>query len=164
MRTQLFSMLLTLLLISTPFLPITFAQYQSYMQLSLPEGAKARLGKGKIHEIQYAPDGTRLAVAGSIGIWLYDAQTNEELDLLGGYMCSVRSLSFSPDGRTLASGGSDGTLRFWDANTGNLLHTITGQTTSVHSVAFSPDGQTLASGGGDGTVLLWDLAPAPPKR
>ena len=45
---------------------------QDYTQLSLPEGAKARLGKGRIGEIQYSPDGTQLAVASSVGIWLYD--------------------------------------------------------------------------------------------
>ena len=61
----------------------TFAQDSP--QWHLPEGATARLGKGWIREIAYSPDGTRLAVAGSIGIWLYDAQTDEALDLLTGH-------------------------------------------------------------------------------
>ena len=46
----------------------TTAEYEPYTQLSLPEGAKARLGKGRISEIAYSPDGTQLAVASSIGI------------------------------------------------------------------------------------------------
>ena len=66
----------------------TFAQDSP--QWHLPEGATARLGKGRISgEIAYSPDGTRLAVAGSIGIWLYDAQTGEALDLLTGHTSVV---------------------------------------------------------------------------
>ena len=83
----------------------TFAQDSP--QSHLPEGATARLGKGSITEIAYSPDGTRLAVASSIGIWLYDAQTDEALDLLTGHTGEVSSVSFSPDGNTLASGSRD---------------------------------------------------------
>ena len=53
-------------------------------KLNLPEGAVARLGKGHIAEIAYSVDGGSLAVASTIGIWHYDAQTGEELDLITG--------------------------------------------------------------------------------
>ena len=82
MKNTFVSIVLLLLLTSTPYLPNTFAQ--DFPQWHLPAGAKARLGKGSIHEIAYSPDGTRLAVASSIGIWLYDAQTYQELSLLIG--------------------------------------------------------------------------------
>ena len=131
----------------------TFAQDSP--QWHLPEGATARLGKGWITEIAYSPDGTRLAVAGSIGIWLYDAQTDEALDLLTGHTSWVSSVSFSPDGNTLASGSDDGTVRLWDANTGSPLRTLTGHTFEVLGVSFSPDGNTLASGSW-GEIRLWD--------
>ena len=71
----------------------------------------------------------------------------------------VYSVSFSPDGQTLASGSDDGTVRLWDVNTGTLLYTLTEHRGSVYSVSFSPDGQTLASGSFDRTVLLWKLVP-----
>ena len=77
---------------------------QAYTQEHLPEGAKARIGKGWVYELAYAPDGTRLAAASTIGIWLYDARTREPLRLLTGHTDYVRCVAFSPDGRTLASG------------------------------------------------------------
>ena len=55
---------------------------QPYTQWGLPPGALARLGKGAITDIQYSPDGTRLAVATYIGVWLYDAHTCTKLTLL----------------------------------------------------------------------------------
>ena len=68
----------TLLILFTLFQVNTFAQ--DYTRWGLPEGAKARLGKGSISgNIAYSPDGTRLAVASSIGIWLYDAGTYQEV-------------------------------------------------------------------------------------
>ena len=78
MKTQL-SLILTAFLMIFTFAPTTFAQ--DYTQVNLPEGAKVRLGKGSIYEIAYSPDGARLAVASSIGIWLYDTQTYQEIAL-----------------------------------------------------------------------------------
>ena len=122
----------------------------------LPVSARARLGRGTVATVQYSPDGTRLAVGGGVGIWLYDAHSHEVL-LFTGHTGPVRSAAFSPDGETLASGGDDGTVRLWDARTDTLQHTLEGHTGPVWSVAFSPDGETLASGSWDGTVLLWNL-------
>ena len=134
----------TLLILLTVVSLNTFAQ--DYTQWGLPDGATARLGKGWINEIAYSPDGTRLAVASSIGIWLYDTATGQEVALLTGHEWAVRSVAFSPDGRTLASGSWDSTIRLWDVVTGAHQRTLTGHTGSVRSVAFSPDGRTLASG------------------
>ena len=73
-----------LLILFTLFQVNTFAQ--DYTRWGLPEGAKARLGKGRISgNIAYSPDGTRLAVASSIGIWLYDTGTYQEVALLTGH-------------------------------------------------------------------------------
>ena len=146
----------TLLLLFALLSPNTFAQY--YTQLSLPEGATARLGKGWVSEVHYSPDSTRLAVASSIGIWLYDTATYREVALLTGHAAPVNSVAFSPDGLTLATGGWDHTIRLWDAVTGEQKRTFTGHTGMVQSVAFSPDGRTLASGSADRTVRLWDAA------
>ena len=148
---------LKLLLISTLYLPNTFAQYQDYMQLNLPEGAKARFGKGGGRgNIAYSPDGTQLAVSNGLGIWIYDANTLDEVTLFTGHTGGVNSVVFSPDGEILVSGGDDNTIRVWNVHTGQLLHTLDEHTGSVNSVAFSPDGKMFASGSSDFTARLWD--------
>jgi WD40 repeat protein/serine/threonine protein kinase len=77
----------------------------------------------------------------------------------GRHWHSVRSVAFSPNGKTLASGCDDGTVKLWDSATGSELCTLRGHANyNVFSVAFSPDGKTLASGSNDGTVKLWDSA------
>jgi WD40 repeat protein len=69
-------------------------------------------------------------------------------------------VAYGPDGKTLASGSYDKTIKLWDVATGKELATPTSHTNRVYSVAFSPDGKTLASGSLDKTIKLWDVPSA----
>src|SRR4051812_18099697 len=73
-----------------------------------------------------------------------------------GHTGLVYSVAFSPDGKVLATGSFDNTVKLWDFATGKELHTLKGHTNQVYCVAFSPDGNLLASASQDKTVRLWN--------
>ena len=138
-----------------------------YTQWGLPDGAKARLGKGwMMGNIAFSPDGNRLAAASTIGIWIYDVRLGKEkeLDLFTVHTDTVHFVSFSPDGNRIASVHYNRTVRIWEVATGEHIATVEGLTGRVSTVAFSPDGSTIASGDNDGTVYLWNATTGQQKR
>ena len=72
------------------------------------------------------------------------------------HTAAVLSVAWSPDGRYLASGGSDQTALVWDAGNGKVICSYRGHTNAIRSVAWSPDGRYLASGSTDGSVQVWE--------
>jgi hypothetical protein len=77
--------------------------------------------------------------------------------VLAGHQRGLTSAVISPDGKRMASGSWDRTLRLWDVKTGVELRSFVGHTAGVQSVSFSPDSRRLASGSADWTVRLWDV-------
>src|SRR5262249_13494630 len=88
------------------------------------------------------------------------AQQASQVGTLDGHTEPVYSVSWSRDGKTLATAGFDNTVRLWDAATRNELRKYEGHTKIVTTVAISPDGRQILSGGNDNTAKLWDC-PAP---
>lgn len=109
--------------------------------------------------IAISPDSREAACAvlpNSIGV--VDIAKRCQKALLGGHSDYIRCLTYSRDGRFLASASDDRTWRVWDALNGDCLAIAGGHYGALDSIAFSPDGKYLATGGGDGTAVLWDFA------
>ena len=142
-------------------------QDTDYTQWELPEGAKLRIGKGRIEALKFSPDGKSLAVATSVGIWLYDTETYNPRKLITADKAPVSAIAFSADSRRLAGGSGNYILSVWDARSGHLLKTfglesshpeVVGGPVQVVFVAFSPDRRRLVSFARyEDTLRIWDV-------
>lgn len=148
----------TLFLISLLiFLQNIYAQQQQNPDNYIPSGAIKRIGKGFLYDLEYSPDGSKIAVATSIGIWIYDTTNGNELSLLTGHTQGVTSVCFNSDGSILASGSYDDTIRLWNMETGKFIRKLTGHNSNVYTIAFSPDDRTIVSGSRDEMIGFWDV-------
>jgi RNA polymerase sigma factor (sigma-70 family) len=122
----------------------------------IPDKPSAQLGKGRNVYATYSSDGKLfIVVEGSI-IKLYNADNLNEVGALqsnSGIYC----LALSPDGKVLASGGSDQLIHLWDIQERKEIGILEGHSGYIYSVNFSPDGKTLASCGYDKSIRLWDV-------
>jgi WD40 repeat protein len=109
----------------------------------------------------YSPDGLRLATVGSDSLArIWDAATGEELLTLAGHTAGLHSVTYSPDGRTIATSSDnlDATIKVWDAQSGDLIYTLGPNPGRAWGLSFSPDNKLLAASGFDGFIKVWDMA------
>jgi WD40 repeat protein len=107
-----------------------------------------------------SPDGSRVAAAGSKGVFLWETASRARKTLSPEPAFVV---AFSPDGRHAAAGLDNGLVARWSLDTGDE-RSFEGHDAPLRSLAFSPDGNILASGGLDHSLRLWDAAGSPPRR
>jgi WD40 repeat protein len=111
---------------------------------------------GRLFAVAISPNGHQIAFAGDGGrISLADSRTGQRHSDWQAHDREIRSLSFSCDGRLLASAGEDVDVRVWHEKNGSLLKSLTGQAVKAYSVAFSPVDDTVAVGRADGRIELW---------
>jgi WD40 repeat protein len=118
-----------------------------------------KLNTDNIHGICVTPDKSRIIVCLRElydNLRLLDAKNGEQLKSYFGHINTVFSIDLSRDGRLLASGSADNTVKLWDADKGTCLKTFTGHSDWVECVRISPDSTVLLSGGCDSIVRMWD--------
>ena len=109
--------------------------------------------------VAFSPAQDHLAVGLNSGtIHIVDATTGDIVETLTRHDSSTYDLTYSHDGRYLASASADNTVRLWDTSTWETIHDpLVGHENWVFTVAFNADASLLASGGADNTVIVWDV-------
>jgi RNA polymerase sigma factor (sigma-70 family) len=110
--------------------------------------------------LAFSPDGSKLATAGMSPsghqAYLWDVATGRQIQVFSGHERPVHDIIFFPDGKLLASGGEDQTIRLWDAATGREVRRWKAHPKGVNCLALSPRGKTLISAGEDSTLCFWE--------
>lgn len=111
--------------------------------------------EGGVWDIDFSSDGRFIATAGNRAACVYDSASRSVIRCLGGHFDELTAVSFSPDGKTLATGSRDGTFRIWRIDNGEEIHRFD-LMEDVVSVRYDPTGEAVASLTSGGKLTLWD--------
>jgi WD40 repeat protein len=109
------------------------------------------------YNIAFSPDGQTLAIANGKELSLKAVSDGQSLGNFSGHSANISSIAFSIDGKFLATGSADKTVKIWQVSTGKVLHTFQGHTKRVNSISYGPNGEHLASGSADGSIKIWEI-------
>lgn len=119
------------------------AQEPTPSTFGLPKGAIARFGNGAVRHVQYSPDGMQLAVASSVGTWIYDTTTWQPIHLLTKNDVGTTHFDYHPQQNTLVSYENDATINLWNTDEGKLTRELT-SSIRIGSIIFNTIGDTIA--------------------
>ena len=122
-----------------------------------------RLEQNGCPDCAFTKDGKRLVAVCQYEVLIWDWAAGKLVRRIARQLTAIESMALAPDGRHLATGAQDGTVRWWDMDTGTEVQRFDAHPRGVLGVAVSPDGKELLSSGKDGTVRLWRL-PDPSAR
>ncbi|HRY49635.1 MAG TPA: hypothetical protein P5186_16425 [Candidatus Paceibacterota bacterium] len=107
--------------------------------------------------VAFSPDGSLVAADVGASVFLSRTTDGGLVRILSGHAAEIQSVTFSPDGQTLASASTDRTIKLWRVTDGTLVRNLVGHDEIIRSVAWSPDGRQLASASFDRTLRVWNV-------
>eukprot|EP01125_Pyxidicula_operculata_P021142 TRINITY_DN8040_c0_g1_i1.p1 TRINITY_DN8040_c0_g1~~TRINITY_DN8040_c0_g1_i1.p1 ORF type:complete len:433 (+),score=82.04 TRINITY_DN8040_c0_g1_i1:80-1378(+) len=115
--------------------------------------------------VNFSADGKYLVTGCNHSAQIFDVKTGQKIHTYREKVESnadlyIRSVCFSPDGKTLATGAEDKTVKLWEVDTQNVAHVLTGHDLDIYSLAFTPDGRYVISGSGDKRIKVWRVEDA----
>ena len=111
---------------------------------------------GEIVGTAFSPDGRRVCISEKRDVLVFDTTSGDLIHRLSGHTGLVYAMAFRPDGRYLATGADDRSIRFWDTRDFGEVVALRGHRDHVQTLLWSRDGERLYSASGDYTVRLWD--------
>jgi WD40 repeat protein/tetratricopeptide (TPR) repeat protein len=108
-------------------------------------------------DVAFSPDGRHGVYPNGQNILVWDLEPSRDIRTLKGHTGNVHSVTFAPDGKRVASGGLDGTVKLWELDTGKEVWTAK-HSDVVRQVRIAPDGRTVLSVSHDKTLRIWEAA------